>query len=198
MAELLCRTGTDTLEWLEIRGTGGVPSAWPQVAAQAGFSLVLVGDQPEEAESWSASAVAGGIPGGMKATAPEVGVEISAVRPVDDSGTGFVEIASHSGADIDLSGWILTVSLRSAWSDALPQGIVLKAGGVWCWPRLPEAGNCRSLGIRPADGAGFSRTDSVFGRLPWLYLVTTIRTVCVPEAVARVRSWAPEVPSLMC
>lgn len=242
VSELLYRTGTDTLEWLEIRGTGsgpvalagvsvpcvgftfasdagelgpgqsvviasnaglfaarypGVPlagvytgrlsdagedltlekgkevlfsgkwssgAAWPQAAAQAGFSLVLVGGQPAKAESWSASAVAGGTPGGMKATAPEAAVEISEVRPVDDSGTGFVEIASHAGADIDLSGWILTDSLRSAWSDTLPQGAVLKSGGRLVLAQTPESGELPLGKLRPSRVGGtlflFARSAS--------------------------------------
>lgn len=232
VSELLYRTGSDTLEWLEIRGTGGSPvalagvsvpcvgftfpadagelspgqsvvltssaglfaarypgvaiagvysgrlsdagedlvllrgkevlfsgkwssgAAWPQAAAQAGFSLVLLGEDPEDAQSWRASAVEGGNPGGAKATAPELAVEISEVRPVDDSGRGFVEIASRAETDIDLSGWILTDSLRSAWSDTLPAGTVLKPGGRLVLAQTPSQGELSLGKLQPSRVGG--------------------------------------------
>jgi len=242
VSELLYRTGTDTLEWLEIRGTGnaavslagisvpcvgftfpsdagdlvpgqsvvltssaslfaarypGTPiagvysgrladegedltllrgsellfsgkwssaSPWPQAAALAGFSLVLSGDRPERADSWKASGAAGGNPGGAKTTAPDLGVEIAEVRPSDDSGNGFVELVSRASSVVDLSGWILTDSVKSAWSDTLPQGTVLEPGARLVLGQVAATGKASLGKLRPSRVGGklflFGRTSA--------------------------------------
>lgn len=188
VSELLYRTGSDTLEWLEIRGTGnaavsladegedltllrgsellfagkwspGIP--WPQAAALAGFSLVLDGDRPERADSWKASGTAGGNPGGAKTTAPDLGVEIAEVRPADDSANGFVELVSRATSSVDLSGWILTDSVQSAWSDTLPQGTVLLPGERLVLGQVAATGKASLGKLRPSRLGG---TLFLFGR----------------------------------
>lgn len=126
---------------------------WPQEADGQGFSLVAVGGDPNSAESWRPSTLAGGSPGAvdpLPVVINEVQFDAAAGRMAQ------VEMYNPGGQDAAVGGWILSTersALPASWNDApgglrLPAGTVVPAGGYLVVDVVEAAGLLDSQTLR--------------------------------------------------
>lgn len=121
---------------VKLRGEGDVTCAfsneppWPSLADGKGRTLVYLGGNSAQANSWGASAVVGGNPGvgGDQALKP-ASVRINEIKPfVSEADHSWLELYNMGDTDVDLSGWTVTVKLRKD-TLTIKEGSVIPAKG---------------------------------------------------------------------
>lgn len=119
---------------VKLTGTGdascryGSDAAWPNLAAGGGHSLVYIGGDASQPESYAASKVAGGTPGAADEYLAPLTVRVNEVRPLSTKGDAWVELYNTGTTTVDISGWLLADVADGTGGYALPKGTTLAAG----------------------------------------------------------------------
>ena len=121
---------------VKLRGEGDVTCAfsneppWPSLADGKGRTLVYLGGNSAQANSWGASADVGGNPGvgGDQALKPAQ-VRINEIKPfVSDADHSWLELYNMGDEEVNLSGWTVEVKLRKD-TLTIKEGTVIPAKG---------------------------------------------------------------------
>ena len=116
---------------VKIRGEGDVTCAfsneppWPSLADGKGRSLVYLGGNAAQANSWGASAIVGGNPGvGGDAALKAASVRINEIKPyVSDADPSWIELYNAGDEPVDVTGWTVEAKVRK-------ETLTIKAGVV--------------------------------------------------------------------
>jgi len=116
---------------VKVDGEGDVSCAfgneppWPSLADGKGHSLVYLGGNAAQPNSWGASEKDGGNPGvGNDAALKAASVRINEIKPfVSDADHSWLELYNAGDTDADVSGWTVEVKLRK-------DTLTIKAGTV--------------------------------------------------------------------
>lgn len=106
---------------VKLRGEGDVTCAfsneppWPSLADGKGHSLVYLGGNAAQPNSWGASALSKGNPGvGNDAAISAATVRINEIKPyVSEADPSWIELYNTGDEAVDVSGWTLEVKLRN-------------------------------------------------------------------------------------
>ena len=121
---------------VKLRGEGDVTCAfsneppWPSLADGKGRTLVYLGGNSAQANSWGASADVGGNPGvgGDQALKPAQ-VRINEIKPfVSNADHSWLELYNMGDEEVNLSGWTVEVKLRKD-TLTIKEGTVIPAKG---------------------------------------------------------------------
>ena len=121
---------------VKLRGEGDVTCAfsneppWPSLADGKGRTLVYLGGNSAQANSWGASAEIGGNPGvgGDQALKPAQ-VRINEIKPfVSDADHSWLELYNMGDDEVNLGGWTVDVKLRKE-TLTIKEGTVIPAKG---------------------------------------------------------------------
>ncbi len=115
---------------VKVQGEGDVSCAfsneppWPSLADGNGRSLVYVGGNAAQPNSWAASQVDGGTPGvGNDLWVAPTQVRINEIKPYEIENPSWIEVYNAGAQAVDLTGWTLEVKRRK-------QTLTIKSGIV--------------------------------------------------------------------
>ena len=115
---------------VKISGEGDVSCAfgneppWPSLADGKGRTLVHVGGNAAQPNSWAASKVAGGNPGvGNDEWVKPASVRINEIMPNAGADNAWIELYNTGDESVDVAGWTLEVKRRK-------QNLTIKSGTV--------------------------------------------------------------------
>jgi hypothetical protein len=115
---------------VKVQGEGDVSCAfsneppWPSLADGNGRSLVYVGGNAAQPNSWAASQVDGGTPGvGNDLWVAPTQVRINEIKPYEIENPSWIEVYNAGAQAVDLTGWTLEVKHRK-------QTLTIKSGIV--------------------------------------------------------------------
>ncbi|MBR4916760.1 MAG: lamin tail domain-containing protein [Fibrobacter sp.] len=105
---------------VKVQGEGDVSCAfsneppWPSLADGNGRSLVYVGGNAAQPNSWAASAVDGGTPGvGNDAWVAPTAVRINEIKPFKLGEDSWIEVYNAGDQPVDISGWTVEAKRRN-------------------------------------------------------------------------------------
>ena len=115
---------------VKVQGEGDVSCAfsneppWPSLADGNGRSLVYVGGNAAQPNSWAASQADGGTPGvGNDLWVAPTKVRINEIKPYEIENPSWIEVYNAGAQAVDLTGWTLEVKRRK-------QTLTIKSGIV--------------------------------------------------------------------
>ena len=151
---------------VKLRGEGDVTCAfsneppWPSLADGKGRTLVYLGGNSAQANSWGASAEIGGNPGvgGDQALKPAQ-VRINEIKPfVSDADHSWLELYNMGDDEVNLGGWTVDVKLRKE-TLTIKEGTVIPAKGYLVLDGVEAFDN--ELILSPVGGEFYLRGPQV-------------------------------------
>lgn len=151
---------------VKLRGEGDVTCAfsneppWPSLADGKGRTLVYLGGNSAQANSWGASAEIGGNPGvgGDQALKPAQ-VRINEIKPfVSDADHSWLELYNMGDDEVNLGGWTIDVKLRKE-TLTIKEGTVIPAKGYLVLDGVEAFDN--ELILSPVGGEFYLRGPQV-------------------------------------
>ena len=131
---------------------------WPILADGGGFSLVPASasdnSDPNRADHWRASSLAGGSPGADDPASPVLPVFINEVLTHSAPGQDFIELFNPNPVPVNLGGWFLSDDPAGPRKFRIPENTLIAAGDFLVFPEadfnpVPASNNSFALN---ADG----------------------------------------------